>query len=155
MQWKRTCSLQRRKWSKIQCPVDGMSVVRIWIMEDNSADAFLIELALRRTGLAFEKTVITDGESAIRHIRNCQSGMTPIPQVMLIDLNLPRYDGADILRVLRETEQFDAVGIAVLSSMPPGSTGDGFRVKRHLRKPANLEDFLREVSQAVLELAPK
>ena len=57
---------------------------------------------------------------------------------------------------MRETPHFDDVGIAVFSSMPAAPESvNGFRVKRYLRKPTNLEEFLSAVSHAVLEIVPK
>jgi CheY-like chemotaxis protein len=137
---------------ELKCPVDGMKIVRVWIVEDNSADAFLIELALRRTGLLVEKLVMSDGEAAIRNVRACQAGSIPPPDILILDLNLPRFDGMEILRALRETPLFDGVGIAVFSSAEVVTAGLG--VKRHLQKPSNLEGFLTEVSRAVLEILP-
>jgi CheY-like chemotaxis protein len=133
-----------------------MSLLQIWVLEDNNADAFLIELALRRTGVAFEKTVIADGEKAIGMIRSCQSGKTSAPHIILMDLHLPKRDGVEIVNAMRETRHFDGVAIAVLSSSPP-KDGEMSRlgIRRHLQKPPNLEDFLNEVSKAVIEMAPK
>lgn len=130
-----------------------MKIVRVWIVEDNSADAFLIELALRRTGLLVEKLVVSDGEAAIRNVRACQAGSIPPPDILILDLNLPKFDGVEILRALRETPSFDGVSIAVFSSAEVRTAG--FGVRRHLQKPANLEDFLTEVSRAVIEMLPE
>ena len=144
--------LLHRQEVELKCPVDGMKIVRVWIIEDNSADAFLIELALRRTGLLVEKSVMSDGEAAIRNVRACQAGSIPPPDILILDLNLPKFDGAEILRALRETARFDGAGIAVFSS---AEVVTGLGVKRHLQKPPNLEDFLSEVSRAVIEMLPE
>jgi CheY-like chemotaxis protein len=129
-----------------------MKHIRVWIVEDNHADAFLIEMALQRTGLQYEKTLMRDGESAIERIRACQAGAVPLPDVLLLDISLPRFDGSEVLRVLRETSLFDGVGIAILSSSP---MIDGrFGVKRYLQKPSTLEQFLERVSRTVTELLP-
>src|SRR5689334_24807502 len=47
---------------------------RVWIVEDNRADTLLIEMALQKTGVSFEKTLMRDGETAILNIRACQAG---------------------------------------------------------------------------------
>src|SRR6185503_19752597 len=93
-------------------------VMRVWIVEDNVADAVLIELALRRTGLQAEKRLMPDGESAIRAIRACQAGSIPLPDLLLLDLSLPGFDGIDVLRALRETPLFQDVAIVIFSSSP-------------------------------------
>jgi len=129
-----------------------MKRIRVWIVEDNHADAFLIEMALQRTGLQYEKTLLRDGETAIEMIRACQSGAVPLPDVLLLDISLPRFDGTEVLRVLRETSLFDRVGIAIFSSSP--IVKGGFGVKRYLQKPSSLEQFLERVGRTVMELLP-
>ena len=138
--------------TKPQLNPGGSQTVRLWIVEDNYADALLIDMALERTGLNLEKTLMHDGESAIGAIRACQAGTIPRPDIMLLDLSLPKFDGVDVLRALRETPLFDDVGIAVFSSSP-GITAS-FGVRRFLQKPSRLEQFLEQVGRTVMELVP-
>jgi len=126
--------------------------MRVWIVEDNRADAFLIEMGLARTGRPVEKTLMRDGEAAIRKIRACQTGASPVPDLLILDISLPGFDGVDVLRALRETPVFDPVAIVVFSSSPV--VDGGFGVNRLLQKPTNLEQFLNDISRTVLELLP-
>src|SRR6185436_5776998 len=104
--------------------------MRVWIVEDNRADTLLIDMSLRRTGLPFERIVLRDGESAINKVRACQAGSVPLPDLLLLDISLPGFDGVDVLRVIRETALFNDVAIVVLSSSPV--IDGGFGVKRLL-----------------------
>ena len=75
--------------------------MRVWLAEDNPGDVFLVETALRLENLDAELVVAADGEQMLRLLESIDAGETSCPDVVLLDLNLPRYSGADVLARLR------------------------------------------------------
>jgi len=120
--------------------------LQVLLIEDSQADALLMREALGLHVKDFAIRAIGDCEEAIRYIgRLCTSPDTPCPDVVLLDLNLPKGDGMDCLRALRESEKCpDTVVIVVTSSDSPAdrARAAAMGAARYFRKPTDLEDFL-------------
>ena len=72
-------------------------LVRILLIEDNTADIYLFRKALANAGLVFELTVIEDGGRAMAFARgDGEYAASPVPDIAIIDLNLPKHDGIQI-----------------------------------------------------------
>src|SRR5689334_15005864 len=74
---------------------------RILIIEDNKADVHLLREAIDAAGIPADLNVISDGEKAIEFIDQIDNGDAPCPALVLLDLNLPRRTGSEILEYLR------------------------------------------------------
>ena len=128
---------------------------RIFLAEDNPADVWLIEEALKRRSIDFQLDHYADAETAIEAVRNCGSGDSQLPDLMLLDYNLPRGHGADILAAAAENPKLASVPKAILtSSLRPAELQQARELGAvcFITKPANLADFLREVGTTVAEL---
>lgn len=91
--------------------------VRILLVEDNPADVFLMREALQQAGMRFELTVIEDGEEALRRMRReSPYEDAPRPDMVLLDLNLPRNDGREVLQAIRSDPEMNDTIVAILSS---------------------------------------
>lgn len=123
------------------------SPVRILIVEDNPADVFLIEQALKEHQISYLLQVIDDGELALSFVqRSAQERGEPCPDLVLMDLNMPKHDGTDVLRGIRQNPEYSAVPVVVLtSSESPRDEQEAMRLgaTRFIKKPSNLDDFLR------------
>ena len=76
---------------------------RILLVEDNEADVFLVRRALDKLGLPHDLQVARDGEEALAILgRTGQSPADKSPGLILLDLNLPRIDGFEVLSRIRE-----------------------------------------------------
>ena len=93
----------------------------IWLAEDNPADVYLVRTSLRGHGVDAELRVAHDGEEAIRMIEEVNSG-APLPAVALVDLNLPKFSGPEVVKNLRESTRCHDVPVIIISSSP--SLGD-------------------------------
>jgi CheY-like chemotaxis protein len=119
----------------------------ILLVEDNPADAGLVRKALEEHGVEGELTIFADGEKAIEFIRRLD--LLPAlecPHLVIIDLNLPRKSGREVLEALRNSERCRLVPILILSSSDAAQDrADAARLgaSRYLAKPTRLEDFLR------------
>jgi two-component system, chemotaxis family, response regulator Rcp1 len=115
--------------------------LHIVLMEDNPADVYLIREALKQQKLNFELSVIADGQEALAFI----NGNGKRPDLILLDLNIPKHDGREILQRIREHPQLSQIPVAVLtSSESPRDRKDVERLgaTRYIAKPLNLNDFM-------------
>jgi CheY-like chemotaxis protein len=95
-----------------------MSAARILVVEDNPADIFLLRRALAGKGEAFEMEVVQDGAQALAYVRTqWRRGPESKPCVILLDLHLPKENGIDVLRAIREESEFSHVEVVVVTSM--------------------------------------
>jgi CheY-like chemotaxis protein len=79
-----------------------MASARIFIVDDNASDVFILRRALQDCGEEFELQVVPDGEEALEVVRaEKEDWRDASPCVMLLDLNLPRYTGVEILRAIQ------------------------------------------------------
>ena len=121
--------------------------VHILVAEDNPADVFLIREALAENGVHYTLESVDNGEKAVERIS--RFGNDPdaeLPQLIVLDLNLPRLDGTEILRVVRQNAALREVPVVILTSSD--SPQDRVSTARlgatmYLRKPSNLDDFLK------------
>ena len=118
---------------------------KILLAEDNPADVYLIRIALEEHGVDLPLQVAADGSEVLRVIQEEESLAETQLELIILDLNLPRHDGIEILRRLRETERLTRIPVVVLTSSD--SPGDRLATSElgaacFLRKPSNLEQFL-------------
>ncbi len=129
--------------------------MRIFLAEDNLADVWLIEEALRRQSLAFELDHYLTAEQAIDAAHSCGSEGRPVPDLLPLDYNLPPGNGSEILAAAAKNPNLANVPKAILSSsLQPAELAEARQLGAScfLTKPANLADFLGEVGTAIAEL---
>jgi CheY-like chemotaxis protein len=89
---------------------------QIVVAEDNHADIMLIQEALKMHGVDCEIAVITDGAEAIRYFRVLDlDSRSPVPDLVLLDMHLPKCDGEDILKALRSTERIAQTPVLIMT----------------------------------------
>lgn len=120
---------------------------RILIVEDNRADVYLIREAIESTAIRVEVQVATDGEEAIRLIQKWKADeKEPCPDLVLLDINLPRKSGAEVLRHLRSSERCRETVVMVVSTSDSPQDREkmmALGADRYFRKPSEYEDFLK------------
>jgi CheY-like chemotaxis protein len=87
-------------------------VTRILLVEDNSADAMLLQEAFKVAEVTSPVDHVTDGEQALAHLRSVE---TP-PALMLLDLNLPRKDGREVLAEVKADPALRDIPVIVLTT---------------------------------------
>ena len=118
----------------------------ILLAEDNPADVYLVREALREHGVDCALRVVSDGAEMLRMISSDQvrAGAVNLGLIIL-DLNLPRHDGTEILERLRDTIELAGIPVVVLTSSdsPRDRTlASQLGAACYLRKPSSLEQFL-------------
>ena len=119
---------------------------RILVIEDNASDVFLLDRALKKQNLRFELLHLTTGGKALSFIRRQgEYAQAPVPSLILLDLNLSRYSGEDILREIRTARHLDGVPVCVWSSSKSRRDEAMLKeigVSRFITKPAGLDQFM-------------
>ena len=137
----------------------------ILLVEDNPADVRLAQEVLRESGLEHDLLVARDGEQALKILRpDGQNAAPRLPDLVLLDLNIPRIDGREVLRVIKSTEGLRRTPVLILST----SQADAdvlacydLHANAYLTKPVDLEEFttlarlLREFWFRLVQLPPR
>lgn len=89
--------------------------LRIFVAEDNRADVYLVDIALKEHKVNFTIQSVSDGEQAIRMVEGF--GRTePLPDIALLDLNLPKQEGRSVMRAIRAQPMCSNIPIIVMTS---------------------------------------
>jgi CheY-like chemotaxis protein len=123
----------------------GVSMSEILLVEDNPADVFLVREALREHRVECTVNVAAEGQEVLRMLTELPSRDGSGPNLVILDLNLPRHDGIEILQNIRKNSGLSHIPVVVLTSSD--SPRDRFAAvalgaTRYLRKPSSLEEFL-------------
>lgn len=130
-----------------------MSEKPILLVEDNPDDEALTIRAFRKNGIRNEIVVARDGVEAIDILFGTGShqGEPPLkPQLVLLDLKLPKIDGLQVLRKIREDPSKALLPVVVLTSSKEEQdivTGYKLGCNSYVRKPVNFEEFLQAAHQ--------
>lgn len=127
--------------------------VRILLAEDNPGDVYLVKRALDFYRIDYELKLATNGEEAISLVHRADGGDLSI-DLMLVDLNLPRYDGGQVVAAVRSSQLLARTPIIILtSSDSPHDRSRLFELGAsvYFRKPADLMAFM-EVGRLVQEV---
>jgi two-component system response regulator len=92
----------------------------ILLVEDNESDEKLTALAFKKCGVANDLLVVRDGAEALDFLSGTGShpeqARQPLPAVVLLDLNLPKVEGLEVLRRLRAAERTKLLPVVILTS---------------------------------------
>jgi CheY-like chemotaxis protein len=131
----------------------AMKPADILLAEDNSGDVLLIRQALLEHHVAHDLHVMPDGAAAIEFVLRMGTPGVPCPDLVLLDLNLPKVDGAEVLSAIRmRSECSNTPVIVITSSDAPRDKQrlEKLGVTRYFRKPSNLADYM-QLGAAVLD----
>ena len=135
----------------------GARRVRVVVAEDNPGDVRLLEEALAGLGRPLEVCPIADGLEVLRFVRReGPHAERPVPDLFLLDLNLPKHDGREILVAIRASADLARVPVVVLtSSGAPHDRRELLRLgaDRFVRKPCRLDELVA-VGRVVAALLP-
>jgi two-component system, chemotaxis family, response regulator Rcp1 len=119
-------------------------------VEDSDADYYLIKMAVRETGRAIEMCRASDGEQALAFLRRSKGYETsPWPDLILLDLNLPRKNGLEVLFDFQASDTFRSIPVIMFSSSRIATDKNAaldLGAKGYIPKPATLDGLLIVVS---------
>lgn len=131
-----------------------MSAQRILLVEDNPDDVELTLRAFRRSPLANAVEVATDGADALRRLGLGGDGETggqrQLPGLVLLDLQLPKVHGLEVLERLRADPRTRLTPVVILTSSDERTDrleGYGRGANSYIRKPVDFDQFVEAVRQ--------
>ena len=126
----------------------------ILLVEDNADDEVLTRRALKKNNIGNELVVARDGAEALDYLfgMGVYEGrdLSVMPQVILLDLKLPKVDGLEVLRRLRADERTKLLPVVILTSSKEQQdlvNGYGYGANSYIRKPVDFAQFLEAVRQ--------
>ena len=126
------------------------NVVNILLVEDNPADARLIEEVFKDTNVNNKIYVVKDGVEAMNFLnKENEYSEAPRPEMILLDLNLPRKDGREVLKEVKKNEELKSIPIVILTT----SSAKEDVIKTYsnhancyITKPVDFDQFLRVIT---------
>ncbi|MEU5567226.1 response regulator [Micromonospora musae] len=125
--------------------VDSPHPVRILVVDDDPGDVLMIEEALRESDVEKVIDVVGDGEEAMEFLRGEGRHAGALrPDVILLDLNMPRMDGRQVLGAVKQDEELRTIPIVVLTTSNADTDVIGsytLQANAYVTKPIDLDDF--------------
>ena len=127
----------------------AVSAIEILLVEDNPGDVRLTLEALKDAKLHNRVSIATDGEEALLFLRRQgKHAQAPRPDLVLLDLNIPRKDGREVLAEIKADEKLRRIPVCILTS----SEADDDILKAYdlcancyITKPVDLDQFLKVI----------
>ena len=119
----------------------------ILLADDDEDDCFLFQEALAEISVATELVMVHDGEQLILELEKEQ-----IPDILFLDLNMPRKDGFQCLTEIKQNEKFNQLPVIIFStSFQPDVVNELYENGAHyyIRKPSNFEHFKKVVHYVI------
>jgi CheY-like chemotaxis protein len=117
------------------------------VVEDSKADLFLIKDAIKSAGVQADLHVVHDGQEAIQFFEQATASPgAPCPDLVLLDLNIPKKDGIEVLRHLRQSERCQKSLVLVVTSSDSARDREGVNalgINGYFRKPSAYAEFLK------------
>lgn len=126
----------------------------ILLVEDNPDDEALTIRALRKNNIGNELIVVRDGAQALEFLfctgAYAERDIRDKPQVILLDINLPKVDGLEVLRRIRAEENTRLLPVVILTSSKEEQDlirGYSLGANSYIRKPVDFNEFIEAVRQ--------
>lgn len=129
----------------------GGRPINILLVEDSPGDARLTQEALREGKVTNVLYMVRDGEEAVRFLRREPPyNNKPTPDMIMLDLNLPRMDGREVLARIKNDPDFRHIPVVVLTTSKAEediASAYDLRCNCYITKPVDLDQFLKIIRQ--------
>lgn len=119
--------------------------IEILLVEDNPGDVRLTLESFKDSRVANNIHVSKDGIEAIDYLKELRDAKAELPDIILLDLDMPRMDGREFLAILKQDPDFKAIPIIVLTISPSDQDvidAYGMHANSYIAKPVEFDDFL-------------
>ncbi len=117
------------------------------MVEDNRGDVFLIRESIETASVAATLHVVQDGDKAIKFLERAGSDPdTPCPALVILDINLPKRSGRDVLQFMRINEHCAHVPVLIVTSSDSQRDRDDMArlgIHGYFRKPSEYDEFMK------------
>ncbi len=126
----------------------------VLLVEDNPDDVLITKRAWKKGQIQNQLIVVNNGEEALLFLRKeGKYSETPTPSLILLDLNMPRIDGFQVLELIKKSEKFNHIPVIVLTSSERSQDIDkAYKLgcNNYIVKPVSYEKFIEAVK--IIEL---
>ena len=126
--------------------------VNILLVEDDQVDQLNVKRAFKKNNITNPLFIAENGIEALELLRGEGAGekIVPVPQIILLDINMPKMDGLEFLKELRKDENLKSISVFILTTSDEDS--DKFKaydlnVAGYIVKPVGFEKFVEAVSK--------
>lgn len=126
-------------------PSSPAGALRVLLVDDDAADAMLVQEAFADRGYAYALSLATDGVEAMALLEDLSR---PLPHLVVLDLNMPRMDGRQVLAAMKADERLRQIPVVVLTTTSaPGEIlrAYGSHANAFVTKPLDLDAFTHAV----------
>ena len=117
------------------------------VIEDSRTDVFLMREAIADARIDADIDVVHDGQAATRYFDAADANQNvPCPDLVLLDMNLPKKSGNEVLQYLRATERCRYAAVLIVSSSDTPrdrASVETFTVAGYFKKPSNYAEFMK------------
>ena len=117
----------------------------ILLIEDNAGDVLLTKEAFRHTHFKYNLRVARDGDEALKILnRQGKYNSSPMPDLILLDLNLPKIDGIEVLEKIKTNSELKDIPVIILSGSQAETdmtSSYDLHANSYVIKPDNFDDF--------------
>ena len=127
-----------------------MSGKIILLVEDNPDDEALTLRALKKNNIMNQVVVAHDGVEAVNYLLGPDAAANPVPQIILLDLKLPKMNGLEVLKCLRSDERTKLLPVIILTSSREEQdlvNSYDLGANSYIRKPVDFNQFIAAVQQ--------
>ena len=129
--------------------MDNITPLEVLLVEDDPADVELTREALADSKLLTRLNVVEDGIEAMHFLRRQgKYADSPRPDLILLDLNMPKKDGREVLEELKEEEDLKSIPVVVLTTSEAEEDivrSYNLGANCYIAKPVGLEQFMKVV----------
>ncbi len=125
-----------------------MKCLRILLVEDSPSDVRLIREALKETPVPVEITVAYDGVEAMNILQQSEAGKADRPDLVLLDLNLPRKNGREVLAEVKSAPNLKQIPVLVMTSSRADediAQAYALNANCYITKPGDLGEYINVV----------
>jgi CheY-like chemotaxis protein len=146
-------------------PADGRSPIEVLLVEDDPGDVLMTQEAFEEHKLRNRLTVVQDGSEALQYLRReGKYGDAVQPDLILLDLNLPKRDGREVLAEIKKDDHLGRIPVVVLTTSQADEDilrSYQLHANAYVTKPVDFERFIAVVRQideffvSVVKLPPR
>jgi CheY-like chemotaxis protein len=146
-------------------PTGSSLPIEVLLVEDDPGDVLMTQEAFEEHKVRNKLNVVQDGEEALAYLRReGKYAEAPRPDLVLLDLNLPRVDGREVLQVIKEDQELRRIPVVVLTTSQADEDilrSYSLHANAYVTKPVDFDSFIAVVRQideffvSVVKLPPR
>lgn len=125
----------------------------VLLAEDDPGDQELVKVAFAKNECPADLRIVNDGREAIEYLRRegkYEHASAPTPDLLLLDLNMPRMSGADVLRAIKADPELKSIPVVVFTTSEADTdivNSYGLGCNSYISKPADVHEFIEKIGR--------